>query len=252
MKQENRHWWSRGKWHFRLECNLLNDAKFLHAEIRLNAIDGCSGVQIALSIRKLFDVWFTFDHPSLKRWMPTKRTKSYSRQRIEEYWDMPIEKNIGVSWHSRTFWWSLWETSGEWSRRQPWWWGGSFDPKRFLLGKAKHSKENEIGVKATITMPEGEYKVIGSQYTSVWRRSRWPIPKRLKRFDIEFEPPIPVPGKGENSWDLDDDAIFGATIAGQTIEEILNKERDSILNIRERYSGVDWIPDDGWTVGATD
>lgn len=170
--------------------------------------------------------------------------------RDSEYWDMPLKKWIGVKWHDGTLWWSLWENRDAWSSSQPWWWGGSFTPKDFLLGRSKHSKHDVKTSELIFGLPEGDYNVKVETWTSTWRRPRWPFAKSMNRVQCDFDPPIPVPGKGENSWDLDDDALYSITTGGKTVDETLYALVDDVIRIRSQYGGSNWIPDNGWPTGV--
>lgn len=244
MKLQNRRWWDWGKWEFRLEYNLLKKAHFRSVEIRLNSIDNDRGVGLFIGIPRVFDYWFEVSHSAINRYLPTKKTKSYANPGT--FWDMPITKKIGASWHDSTLWWSLWETCGEWSNTQPWWWGGAFNPKRFLLGRSKYSKREVVEGDTVLAMPEGDYPVEAKIYTAIWKRPRWP--STVRRVELDFPTPVPVPGKGESSWDMDDDAIHSTTMAAETVAEALDREVKHILNERLRHGGRDWIPDAGWPV----
>jgi hypothetical protein len=46
--------------------------------------------------------------------------------------------------------------------------------------------------------------------------------------EIEVKGGVPVPGDGENSWDIDDDAVEIMTVAADTIEEAIAKFKESI------------------------
>lgn len=101
-----------------------------------------------------------------------------------------------------------------------------------------------VPAKQTITLPEGDYELQIESYTSYWHRPRSPFVKSVERVDIHPLVPVPIPGKGENSWDLDDDAIYDSTEPrkGRTLEKIAEDFRDSILDRRERYASRTWVP----------
>ncbi len=244
--KENRKWWHIGKWDIHIESNLLWYAQFLSFEIRLNSMDGCRGIQICMCIPKLFDFWFEVSHPIIDKLLPTVRTKSCEKP--GEFWDMPVEKNIGISWHADAFWWALWQTNGEWKSSQPWWWEGSFHPKDFLLGRQKYFETKMKFYNQSLYMPEGRYGVHVKAYIGNWKRPRWPWIAKLPRYNLEYSPPIPIPGKGENSWDCGDDAIHSTTITAITVFHALEDEKKSVIKGRRQYGGKNWVPDKGWKV----
>jgi hypothetical protein len=112
-----------------------------------------------------------------------------------------------------------------------------------ILGKREYSTEVLSTHNEAITLDK-EYPVVVSMKIATWKRPRW-RPYKLYRPEIEME--IPVPGKGENSWDCGEDSINGVTMAGRkipyTVEEVLVIERDSILKTRMKYGGKDWVPE---------
>lgn len=55
--------------------------------------------------------------------------------------------------------------------------------------------------------------------------------------------PIPVPGKGENSWDCDDDAIHSSHGPHSTVHQAVAALVASVYRDRTRYgSGPEWQP----------
>jgi hypothetical protein len=80
-----------------------------------------------------------------------------------------------------------------------------------LFGKPKHSLE--ILSEQDITMPEGKYPAHVKRERRTWKRPRGFTPLVREYWDVDVESGIPVPGKGENSWDCDDDAIFASSFS---------------------------------------
>ena len=54
---------------------------------------------------------------------------------------------------------------------------------------------------------------------------------------------IPVPGKGENSWDCGEDATFSLSCPSTTISEAIGEMVKSCMRTRERYAGLDFKPE---------
>lgn len=111
-----------------------------------------------------------------------------------------------------------------------------------LLGNAKHSEREIVTEAAAVPMPERTYPATVTISESTWTRSRWPFAKRLVRATIDVEGGVPVPGKGENSWDCGEDAIYSLTCPATTIPEAVSKMVESALRSRERYGGKNWRP----------
>lgn len=85
-----------------------------------------------------------------------------------------------------------------------------------LFGKPKHSLE--ILSEQDITMPEGKYPAHVKRERRTWKRPRGFTPLVREYWDVDVESGIPVPGKGENSWDRDDDAIFASSFSVNNAE----------------------------------
>lgn len=121
----------------------------------------------------------------------------------------------------------------------------SFFIDKWLLGRQKTVVAHDDPINMIVPMPEGDYPVIVQRVTLRHWRNRTPFYKRIVvRYDIESESGIPIPGKGENSWDLDDNAIFSAGYACDTSYEALAKFAEYILERRLKYGGEGWIPDE--------
>lgn len=110
---------------------------------------------------------------------------------------------------------------------------------RVLFGQDKYTTRDISITSAFVDLPEGKYPVTVRIFESTWKRTRWPWPTRMIRADVEpvdQEHGIPShAGKGENSWDQDDDALFGMTCQAKTVEEAVEAVEQSILRDRARY-----------------
>jgi len=141
---------------------------------------------------------------------------------------------------------SLFTDDGGWASAWPKWayvhfrWDSILD---WILGKAKHS--TTVGSKEVVEvpMPEGTYLAQVTLQERVWKRSRWPWPRRTKGSEIEVEGGVPVPGKGENSWDCGEDAIHAQHNWETTVEGSVAALIRSVLQQRRRYGGKNWRPD---------
>lgn len=212
------------------------------------SLDGLDGPRVVLSIGvyRLFSFYPSIEAGWLRRFMPWHWEES--RVRLGEKWQCPEERQIGFSIHDGIIWISLWENATEWSNSNPWWWQFSFNPADVFLGQYKYSERDLENGTVDIKMPEGNYRARYTVSESTWKRPRWPWPKRVVRTEIEPEIAVPVPGKGENSWDLDDDAIYSGSYPAASGEEAAYLLSQSALRIRRRYAGRGWVPDAGWPV----
>lgn len=157
-------------------------------------------------------------------------------------WWLPEERKIGLSWHNGTLWISIWENPNESSNTDPWWWEITVEPAEILFGRDKYSTRDLLTERRVMVLPEGPYPASVRIFESTWKRPRWPWPRRMVRAEITPDKPIPVPGKGENSWDCDEDATYGMTCAAQTPTEAVAHYSASILRDRQRYGGNHWVP----------
>lgn len=176
----------------------------------------------------LIALWLKFERFIPSRWF----SKELSWQ----------ARTTGVSWHHGGLWIDIWRDDSGWSKQ----WGGihwHFDPMDFLFGYQKHSKQTLYKQVIVVELPEEDYQAEVEIFESAWKRPRLPFVKKMTRAEITPAKPIPIPGKGENSWDIDDNAIYGMTCAATTPEEAAQHLKESVLRDRLRYGGASWIPE---------
>ncbi len=115
-----------------------------------------------------------------------------------------------------------------------------FNIRDFFLGKSKYSQNIFENQNVTIPMPEGTYSANIILSEDTWKRKRSPFTLRENRAHIEMLPgqEIPIPGKGEYSWDCGDDAIFGSTFSANSISEAVGKLVQHALETRVKYAGM--------------
>lgn len=119
-------------------------------------------------------------------------------------------------------------------------------PLDFLFGRQRHSREGLREESALVTLPEGAYPARVKLYTAVWKRPRWPWAKRVSRAEVEVEGGVPIAGKGENGWDMEDDAIEEMTMPAATAAEAVARFAEIVWHSRKARAGIDWQPSDGW------
>lgn len=115
-------------------------------------------------------------------------------------------------------------------------------PLDFLLGEHQFSERELLTESAVVRMPEREYPVTVRLTEAIWKRPRSLWPLRINRAHIECESGIPIPGKGENSWDCGDDATYSLTCPAATVEDAVESLRVIIVERRARYGGAGWLP----------
>lgn len=139
-------------------------------------------------------------------------------------------------------WWDCWQTANEWHSGTPRWRHGNFRPVDFLFGKQDYVCETLSEHDVLIPMPERAYKAHVKLTHATWTRKRWPhwpLTLRKRGADVEMlkGEQIPSPGKGENSWDCDDDATFGLSCPAHTLEDAVGETVKCVLKSRRRYGG---------------
>lgn len=115
-------------------------------------------------------------------------------------------------------------------------------PVDWLLGRQKFSRVDKEAVQVQVALPEGLYPATITLYEAQWKRPRWPRTTRASRAEVEMQRPIPVPGKGENVWDVDEDAIYGLTCNALSAAEAVRTVVESAERDRQKYGGANWKP----------
>lgn len=153
------------------------------------------------------------------------------------------ERAIGVRFDDGALWFDVWSDPMDWRSSDPKWMQFSLHLDDLIFGKTKYETRviEERGV--TVPMPEGSYGATAKREVSTWTRPRWPWRPFSKRRDvvtIDIPGGIGIPGKGENDWDIDDDAVYAQSSAATTIEQAIGNVVASILSTRRRrgWSGA--------------
>jgi hypothetical protein len=209
---------------------------FFHKAKRAPAItldlghgDSGKGVMLHVSFPWLLNVYLICENL-----LPTKRFSGHNDAR-----------EIGVSWFGSTIKFHIWSRGGfgDWCSKDPWYLHGfSLDLDRLWNGRRNYKETDVQPVKQiVIPMPEGTYAATLKLYTGEWK-SRWGT-KRIKRAEVEVPGGVPVPGKGENSWDCGEDAILSSTSPAANEWEAIGNFVESVMNSRCRHGGgSSWKP----------
>jgi hypothetical protein len=134
----------------------------------------------------------------------------------------------------------------------------SWSPAMTLFGKEKYWEEELSVHDACVPMPESVYPVKVTLFLAHWKRPRLPWGRTMRRARVLVSPneygrppsgddpgsgSIPTPGKGENSWDCDQDGTCSMTCEATTVEEAAASMFQSVMRDRRRYgSGFSWRP----------
>lgn len=205
------------------------DGGSLHAELTLDDDEHRYGLSLGLGIG-LFGL----------RWGRPRQEK-----RSREY---------GIRWHDQFVSLKLGAKPHEWSRDQPWWWENTLNLYKFLFGGHEYTETVLEEARGYIKMPEGRYpasvKITFDEWTAKRRWARGlrfrPFYKSVQRAEIEPDTPVPHPGKGENSYDQGEDAMFSLVTPAADVGDALQKAADSVMRSRIKYgSGYEWRPGEG-------
>lgn len=152
-------------------------------------------------------------------------------------------RELEVYVYDWSLWWTMWRhPMAGWSREVSRFREGNWHPLDTFLGKSKVEVRTLEEREVEVPMPERAYTAQAKLELVTRKRPRW-FAKSWLRTDIELPSKggIPVPGKGENSWDCDDDACFGSTVSARSIEEGIGELVASCLKTRrERGAPANW------------
>lgn len=143
------------------------------------------------------------------------------------------------------FLWEFWAREHASSRSDPWWMSQYVTWRRLFFGNEKVDHEVIDTGTCVVPMPEKNYPATWeiTHYTrahpKLLGRARDLIlgPRNNYRVKVEPGAPIPVPGKGENSWDCGDDAMYSTSIGGRDVEKCIAAVVEGALNTRRRHGG---------------
>jgi hypothetical protein len=183
----------------------------------------------------LFSFYFNLEYSPLERWLEEK-----TKRKDEKYGN---GRTIGFTWMEGSLMVDLWNDPMEWRSRDPKWQSFSINPMDILLGRRKHASRTLAKEMRLLTMPEKAYPVVIELKEDSWKRPRWLWPDKIVRAHIEIEGGVPVPGKGENSYDCGEDATYGLTCPAKSFDEALSKLYATVMQSRERYGGRNWKPE---------
>lgn len=146
-------------------------------------------------------------------------------------------REIRVAIFDWGIWFDIWRKDNGWYKGGFDWHHFNFNLRDFILGNTKYSKVILEQRDVEVPMPEGSYPAKVVLEECFWKRPRW-FAKKILRADIEMiDKPIPIPGKGENSWDCGDDAVYSMTMPAKSITEGIGKLVTSCLDTRLKRSG---------------
>jgi hypothetical protein len=114
----------------------------------------------------------------------------------------------------------------------------------FLFGGTKYMRSPGTRKNIEIYLPEATYQGTAEGFLATWTRPRaWWWKQQVHRVELKFPQGIPIPGKGENDYDIDEDAIYGSTMVANSIEDAAQIFVQDVLETRRRYGGSQWLPE---------
>lgn len=189
----------------------------------------------------LLGVYVSGEHPSLnglrdlvvRMWPLEKQAYSFSG------------RDFSISLHDHGVFWRIGGDDMGWSSSTPRWRDGAWHPLGHYMrqGEPELVEEREV----LVPMPERSYRAKARLERT--RRGFGKLPRTFDRVDyhvtLEMLPgeQIPFPGKGENSYDCGEDAAFGMSAPGRTIEDGVGALIASVLRDRHRRGGANWAPE---------
>lgn len=160
----------------------------------------------------------------------------------EPAWDKDWAFDVRI--FDKGIWWNLGTPVMSWSSKTPRWRNGTWKPLDTIFGRIKLIEEIVLEQRdVIIEVAAGEYFQGTAELTrSVWKRKRLPKRMVLSRVTIEVPSGLPIPGKGENAWDCDEDAIFSSTMVAGSISEAVDLLVAGAKRRRLKHGGVGWQP----------
>lgn len=132
----------------------------------------------------------------------------------------------------------LWVDPHRWSSDEPGWRRPSVRLLDVLFGKPIHEEVLLEERQVNIPFPEGPCPAVVKLTRSTWRRPRGPYQATIRRAVVAALKPPVIPGKGENGYDLDDDALYEITCPADSIEHAAAQFLASVLRDRQTRAGT--------------
>lgn len=218
-----------------------------------------------------------------------RRAEKLTERRGQKVWSSDLmlfythgRELLDVSFHDGSIWVHVWNDSMCWNsgdtpgptrkwvgssedgtKRRVWtwqrghlpWncsgWTWSLNVKELLLGEVTYEEIPLEVWDSVVRMPEGEYPCQVRTSKVRWTHSRAPFSPWYYRAMVDIPNGIPFAGKGENSWDCDDDALNSITFGVESEEpwgprEYTNRAAVRVFETRLKRSSPHWTPNDGW------
>lgn len=219
---------------------LLRKQHSIGVSLDVGGGDGDRDVDFSLRI-PYFGVYLSAEDVWPRRWKFYNPGQKY-----------PSSREFSVKWHNLALWIALWRDPDEgYGRGGPSFWKDARSSQRhivihpfdLLLGRHHYEAETLVEQAAEVELPEGCYPAQVTVQRQTWTRPRWPWSKRSRiSATVKIEQGLPIPGKGENGWDCDDDAYFSIGTPTATVAEAVRYAAEQVIKQRARYASADWVP----------
>lgn len=176
-----------------------------------------------------FALYLSLD--GLGLWQPQEK-HIFTWDNNREVW-LPARRECDFHIHDWTIRFTPWGCWGEWRTADPWWVSGvSLDLARLVLGQRVYVASDVALVPCSVAMPEGSYPAVATVRSVTRGYQRW-FKRTRNETTLDIPNGIPFAGKGENSWDCDDDGLFG--IGGSSIGDAISRAQASVSESRKRH-----------------
>lgn len=241
-------WWYFGNYNKSLHIEIAGWKSTPHIIFEVNGED--RGIMLSVSIG--IAIYIVFKGLLPKSWCPTYTSK-YSSGKI------PEDREFSIKLHGGAIWWNFW-VSEEWASycKNKTWRMGSFRFMDKIKGKHKYQREESDRRQFLLPFLEGIYNVEVIKWNRTDSYPRWPTSRmitwevRAGYYDEKGEwkdKPIPVEGKGENSYDCDEDATWSISFPGPPYKKEVNTAYlaalyfwHSMMKSREHLGSAKWLP----------
>lgn len=232
-EDECRWWlhWGKTCWHY--EGYLFKNAQ--HNSIGLNLGGEENDLTINFGIKGFFNFYF-----GVEDFFPRKIIQKLFGYTSRKYGISLFEEYISIEFHRDDY-----GFSDGWKGYHK-----MIDWKTMLFGKQKYESKEIRRYLDYVKMPEGNYPCEIIHTEATWVRPRFVKPIKVTRFEVIPDIPIPEPGKGENGWDIDDDALHSSTVRAENVKEALRKVADDVMKTRLKRAGRNWVPSEGFKVNT--
>lgn len=263
MWRHGRAWWyitprDENKWRHGPGVHLeWSVSRHSHFDIDITVLgDDGDDIQLHLGIPWLISLYFTLERLPLFDRIPYKWRRTYGYQTSLAFyggtlWVKVFHTDMWGSgpimrWLPR--WISIWKSVGY---KDEWRGVGfyiSFNFDRLILGSYERTERN-IGEPIIREIPIEPDNRLGLHYFATFQKQeevRWRgnFPWRKKRalyWEISTDHPPLHAGKGENSWDQDDDGIMGCSVTAETVEDAVVRYQEKCQRDRKKYGLPDVI-----------